>query len=109
MAEAVADPRRRVVQDGLISKSLTATAKLIQWLLLSLLFSIIIEWAGMVLWWPDEGIEHSRAMLAREISYLDTDFRRSVVTSDPARFAKRFADNTYHILFEVTRLVDFIQ
>ena len=48
-------------------------------------------------------------MLATEISYLDNDFRRSVVTSDPARFAKRFADNTYHYLFEVTRFVDFIQ
>jgi len=77
--------------------------------LFSLLFSIIVEWAGMVLWWPDEGIDHSRTMLATEISYLDNDFRRSVVTSDPARFAKRFADNTYHYLFEVTRLVDFIR
>ena len=87
------------------------------------MFSIIIEWVGLVLWWPEEGIEHSRAMLAREISYLDTDFekreraesyldtdfRRSVVTSDPARFAKRFADNTYHYLFEVTRFVEFIR
>ena len=63
MAEAAADPRRRVVQEGLVSKSLTATAKIIQWLLLSLVFSIIIEWAGMVLWWPDEGLEHSRNML----------------------------------------------
>ncbi len=109
MAEAVTDPRRRVVQPGLISKGLTAIAKAIQWLLLSLLFSIIIEWAGMVLWWPDEGLDHSRAMLAKEISYLDTDFKRSVVTSDPARFAKRFADNTYHYLFELTRFVDFIR
>jgi integrating conjugative element membrane protein (TIGR03747 family) len=73
------------------------------------LFSIIIEWVGMVLWWPDDGLDHSRAMLASEISYLDNDFRRSVVTSDPARFAKRFADNTYHYLFEVTRFVDFIR
>ena len=51
MAEAVDDPRRGVVQQGLISKSLTAIAKIIQWLLLSLLFSIVIEWVGMVLWW----------------------------------------------------------
>ncbi len=109
MAEPVADPRRRVVQEGLIAKSLTAVAKVIQWLLLSLLFSIVIEWVGMVLWWPDEGIEHSRTMLATEISYLESDFKHSVVTSDPARFAKRFADNTYHYLFEVTRLVDFIR
>jgi integrating conjugative element membrane protein (TIGR03747 family) len=109
MAEAAADPRRRVVQEGLISKSLTAAAKAIQWVLFSLVFSIIIEWVGMALWWPEEGIEHSRTMLAKEISYLDTDFRRSVVTSDPARFAKRFADNTYHYLFEVTRFVAFIR
>ncbi len=109
MGEAVVDPRRRVVQEGLISKSLTAIAKIIQWLLLSLLFSIIIEWAGMVLWWPDEGLDHSRTMLASEISYLDNDFRRSIVTSGPAQFAKRFADNTYHYLFEVTRFVDFIR
>ncbi len=109
MAEPVADPRRRVVQEGLISKTLTGMAKIIQWLLLSLLFSIIVEWTGMVLWWPNEGIEHSRTMLATEISYLESDFRRSVVTSDPALFAKRLADNSYHYLSEVTRLVDFIR
>ena len=109
MAEAVADPRRKVVQEGLISKSLSAVAKVIQWLLFSLLFSIIIEWAGMMLWWSDEGLDHSRTMLAKEVSYLDTDFKRSVLTSDPARFAKWFADNTYHYLFEVTRFVDFIR
>jgi integrating conjugative element membrane protein (TIGR03747 family) len=109
MAEAAADPRRRVVKEGLISKILTATAKIIQWLLLSLVFSIIIEWAGMVLWWPDEGLDHSRTMLVKEIGYLDTDFKRSVVTSDPARFAKQFADNSYHYLFEATRFVDFIR
>ena len=54
------------------------------------------------------GTEHSRTMLATEISYLGPTSRRSVVTSDPAQFAKRFADNTYHYLFEVTRFVDFI-
>ena len=105
MVEPAADPRRRVVQEGLIAKSLTAVAKILQWLLLSLLFSILTEWAGMVLWWPDEGIEHSRTMLAREINYLDRDFQRSIVTSDPARFAKQVADNTYHVLFEVTHFI----
>lgn len=62
----------------------------------------------MVFWWPDEGIDHSRDMLIKEINYLDTDFKRSVMTSEPARFAKQIADGTYHYLFEVTRLVDFM-
>ena len=47
MAEAGADPRRTVVQRGLIAKSLTAMAKVIQWLLLSLVFSILVEWIGI--------------------------------------------------------------
>ena len=109
MAEAPSDPRRAVVQQGFISRSLTATAKIIQWLILSLLFSIIIEWVGMVVWWSDEGLTHSRTMLATEVRYLESDFRRSVVTSDPARFARNIADKSYYYLFEVTGLVDFIQ
>ena len=63
MAEAVADSRRTVVQRGLIAKSLTAMAKVIQWLLLSLVFSILVEWIGMLLWWPEEGLDHSRHMV----------------------------------------------
>ncbi len=109
MAEAVADPRRTAIRRGLISNGLTAAAQAIKWLLFSLVFSLVIEWVGMVLWWPEEGIAHSRTMLANEISYLDSDFRRSIVSSDPARFAKRVADSTYHYLFEVTQFTRFIR
>ena len=109
MAEAVADPRRTAVRQGLFTKGLATVSQAILWLLFSLLFSIIVEWVGMLLWWPEQGLDHSRTMLAKEIGYLDSDFRRSVVTSDPARFAKQVADGTYHYLFEVTRVVAYIQ
>ena len=109
MTETVAPPRHGEVRQGLISKSLTALARTLQWLALSLLFSILIEWAGMVWWWPDQGLAHSRKMLGAELSYLESDFRRSVLTSDPARFTRSVADKTYHVLFEVTRFVDFIE
>lgn len=108
MAEATTDPRRTAVQQGLFTRGLATISQAILWLLFSLLFSIVVEWVGMVLWWPEQGLDHSRTMLSNEISYLDTDFRRSVVTSDPARFAKQVADGTYHYLFEVTRVVAFI-
>jgi len=84
-------------------------AQIIQWLIFSLIFSIIIEWAGMILWWSDEGLDHSRIMLVKEIQYLDRDFRRSIMTSDPARFTKQVADKTYYYLFEFTGFVDFIR
>ena len=108
MAEAVADPRHREVRQGLISKTLTTLAKGVQWLLFALLFSILTEWVGMVFWWQEGGLQHSRSMLEAEISYLDSDFRRSVVTSSPAGFAKAVADKAYTVLFEFTRVVDVI-
>ena len=109
MAEARPAPRQGTARPGLFSGLLTTLGQGLQWLLLSLLFSVIIEWAGMVLWWPEEGLDHSRGMLARELEYLDRDFRRSVVSSDPARFARKLADRSYHLLFEATRLVDVVR
>ena len=108
MAEAVSDPRRREVRQGLISTTLTTLAQGVQWLLLALLFSILTEWAGMVFWWPEEGLQHSRSMLEAEIGYLDADFRRSAITSSPAELATAVADKTYYVLFEFTGLVDFM-
>ena len=108
MAETVADPRHREVRQGLLSKSVTTLAQGVQWLLLALLFSILTEWAGMLWWWPEEGLQHSRSMLQAEIGYLDSDFRKSVVASNPAAFAKAVADKTYTVLFEFTGLVDLI-
>ena len=108
MAETTTTPRRQEVRQGLISSALTTFAQGIKWLLLSLVFSILIEWSGMVLWWPDEGLNHSRDMLAAEIGYLQADFGRSLVSSDPAVFTKTVADKTYYVLFEVTRIADII-
>lgn len=109
MVETTADPRRTAIRQGIITKGLATIAQALKWLLFSLLFSIAIEWIGISLWWPEQGLEHSRVMLSNEISYLNSDFRRSIVTSDPARFAKKVADGTYHYLFEVTRIVSFIR
>jgi integrating conjugative element membrane protein (TIGR03747 family) len=108
MAEAAADPRRGEVRQGPISRGLTTLVQVLTWLLLSLVFSVLVEWVGMVLWWPEEGLGHSRAMLEAELGYLDADFRRSVVTSDPVRFANRVADKIHHALFELTRVDDFL-
>jgi integrating conjugative element membrane protein (TIGR03747 family) len=47
-------------------------------------------------------------MLEAEIEYLEADFGRSLVSSDPARFTKDVADKAYFVLFEVTRISDFI-
>jgi integrating conjugative element membrane protein (TIGR03747 family) len=109
MAEAVADPRRRVTQPGVIGRTLTLLAQGLKWLCLSLLFSVLIEWAGMRFWWPEEGLAHSRAMLAAEIGYLQGEFDRSLLTQDPAGYSREVADTAHHLLFGITRLAALVE
>ena len=103
-AEATADPRRREVRQGLISRFLTTLAQGVKWLLLSLVFSILTEWVGMAFWWPDQGLDHSRDMLADELGYLSGDLRATLLVSDTAAYAQAFADTAYHWLWQRTGL-----
>lgn len=81
----------------------------IGWLLLSLLFSIILEWIGLVWWWPDEGAQHSLDMYAAEIAHLSGDYQRSLVTDDPAAYAVAIIDAEYKWLWEKTRAIELIE
>jgi len=96
--EAPYHPARK----GFVAAMLSRAAKAIRWLMLSLLFSIVIECVGMVIWWPELGLDHSRQMLEQEIEYLDQDFRHSVLSSDPGRFARTMAERSHYLLFELT-------
>ena len=90
---------------GVIARTLRRVGSAIHWLLLSLLISILIECVGMVYWWPESGLEHSRRMLDTEIGWLDRDFRQSLLSSEPARAARRAADRSHDLLFEGTGLI----
>jgi|TARA_R110001599_G_scaffold22821_1_gene84067 integrating conjugative element membrane protein (TIGR03747 family) len=98
----------QTAQQGTLTRLLGRVSQAVYWLLFALLFSIVLEWLGMVFWWPDEGLRHSREMLEAEVGYLQADFRRSLVSSDPAHFAQTVADKAYVALFEWTRLVDLL-
>jgi hypothetical protein len=73
MAEPT-DPRRPVARPGVISRVLTGLAQCLKWLILSLVFSILIEWIGMAFWWEEQGVAHSRQMLVNELQFLGADF-----------------------------------
>ena len=81
---------------------------MIQWILLSLLFSIIVEWAGMVLWWPEEGTEHTAAPCSPRRSAIRVR-TSDAVSSHLTRHSlpNALPINTYHYLFEVTRFRRF--
>jgi|TARA_R110001592_G_scaffold238751_1_gene498603 integrating conjugative element membrane protein (TIGR03747 family) len=108
MAEPT-DPRRPVAQPGAVSRVLTGIAQCLKWIFVSLVFSILIEWIGMVFWWEEQGLAHSRQMLVNELQFLGADFHRSWLTEHPMLFASDLSDRFYHLAFEWTGIVDLIQ
>ena len=78
--------------------------RLVFWLIVALIFSVIVEWIGMLWWWPEQGVAHSRAMLLDELSYLSGDLRATLLVSDTAAYARAFAETFYHWLWQKTGL-----
>ena len=104
-----ADPRRSVARPGTVSRVLTGIAQCLKWLIISLAFSILIEWVGMTFWWEEQGVAHSRQMLVAELQFLGTDFHRSWLTAHPMQFASELSERFYTIAFEWTGIVDLIR
>ncbi|WP_018995388.1 TIGR03747 family integrating conjugative element membrane protein [Thioalkalivibrio sp. ALJ2] len=96
-------------EPGLIGRTLNLVGQILLWLVAALLFSLIAEWVGMTWIWPDQGIQHSQQMLEREIGYLNEDFRKSMLTSNPADFARSFADMSYRLIFEYTGIHSLVE
>ena len=96
-------------QKGIIAGMFGLIAKLFFFLFLALLFSIVVEWVGMSFFWDEPGSGHAKKMLEIEIEYLNDDFRKSILTSSPAQFARNMADTRYYYLFEWTGLIRFIE
>ena len=99
------DATQQTARPGFVARTTGRIGKALRWLLLSLLFSIVVECIGIVFWWPDAGLEHSQQMLSREIEYLDRDFRQSIMSTDPGRIARTAAEQAHYLLFEVTGMV----
>ena len=62
-------PRRK--EPGLIGQLFSALVQLLVWLVISLMLSIIIEWLGMIWFWPEQGADHAKAVLAADRAYLN--------------------------------------
>ncbi len=92
-------------ENGIISSTLIRIMQIIIFFILTLFFSIIIEWVGMATdYWEEPGIQHSEKMLVQELSYLNEDFKRSAIVDKPVQFARSFADNFYEITVVSTGL-----
>ncbi|SYT33484.1 integrating conjugative element membrane protein, PFL_4697 family [Klebsiella pneumoniae] len=68
MSSAPAQPSAPPKPHGFFTVLLWDTPwHIIGMLLVSLLFSLIVEYIGIAFFWPDQGAEHSRAVMQTEI------------------------------------------
>ncbi|EBQ8208535.1 TIGR03747 family integrating conjugative element membrane protein [Salmonella enterica subsp. houtenae] len=77
-------------------------------LLASLLFSLLIEYVGLIFWWPEQGSLHARQMMETELGYLSSNFTRSLFISEPAVTAMAWINLVYHQVFVGSGFTRFI-
>jgi len=63
VSESHYNPKKQTKTNSFLGVVLKALFSLV----IALLFSIAIEFLGMNIWWQDEGVEHSRAMVSFEM------------------------------------------
>jgi integrating conjugative element membrane protein (TIGR03747 family) len=80
--------QRPTQRPGLIAHTLGRLAQFLSILFLALCCSILLEWIGMVVWWPEQGASHSERMLAQELRYLNEGFERSLIPTEPSQLAR---------------------
>ncbi|HBO4846944.1 TPA: TIGR03747 family integrating conjugative element membrane protein [Pseudomonas aeruginosa] len=100
MSDAAAATRREQGRrQGLIIGTVTLPLRLLGVLIVSLLFSILMECVGMHLFWKDQSWRHSQQMLQYELGHLSNHFTRSVVVQEPGRTAHQLVDTGYEWVF----------
>ena len=75
-------PQRR---PGLIFGVFELCLRLLGLLFASLIFSIVLEFVGMLWFWPEQGWHHSHTMWLSELGWLSDHFKNSLLVEEPAR------------------------
>jgi integrating conjugative element membrane protein (TIGR03747 family) len=91
----------------LLGQLLSLPGKILGLLLVSLLCSLLMEYAGMLWFWPEQGWQHSQAMLHAELGWLGDQFQRSLLLENPEASARSALDWLNAALFERTGLLDY--
>lgn len=100
-------PPQPIQRPGLIISVIGLVLRLIGMLIASLLFSILIEWTGLLLFWGDQGWRHSQAMLNSELSWLSEQFKYSLLIQRPGQAIVQWLDFLNQWLLVKTGFVDF--
>ncbi|SEB46884.1 TIGR03747 family integrating conjugative element membrane protein [Pseudomonas marginalis] len=100
-------PPQSVQRPGLIISAISLVLRIIGLLIASLLFSILIEFAGLLLFWGDQGWRHSQAMLNSELGWLSEHFKASLILQQPGQTIVQVLDFLNQRLLVETGFADF--
>ncbi|CAH0155580.1 TIGR03747 family integrating conjugative element membrane protein [Pseudomonas veronii] len=102
-------PPQPIQRPGLIVSAIGLVLRIIGMLIASLLFSILIEFAGLLLFWGDQGWRHSQAMLNSELGWLSEHFKASLILRQPEKTIIRWLDILNQWLLVKSGFADFAQ
>nr|WP_239689394.1 DUF4400 domain-containing protein [Pseudomonas syringae] len=102
-------PPQPIQRPGLIFSAIGLILRIIGLLIASLLFSILIEFAGMLLFWSDQGWRHSQAMLSSELGWLSEHFKASLIIQQPGQTIVQWLDFLNQWLLIRNGFADFAQ
>lgn len=102
-------PPQPIQRPGLIVSAIGLVLRIIGLLIASLLFSILIEFAGLLLFWGDQGWRHSQVMLNSELGWLSEHFKASLILQQPGRRIVQVLDFLNQWLLVKTGFADFAQ
>ena len=102
-------PPQPIQHPGLIISAINLVLRIIGLLIASLLLSILIEFAGLLLFWGDQGWRHSQAMLTSELGWLSEHFKSSLLIQQPGPTIIQWLDFLNQWLLVKTGFADFAQ
>lgn len=102
-------PPQPIQRPGLIISAISLVLRIIGLLIASLLFSILIEFVGLLLFWGDQGWRHSQAMLTSELGWLSEYFKSSLILQQPGPTIVQLLEFLNQWLLVKTGFADFAQ
>ncbi|WP_431033358.1 TIGR03747 family integrating conjugative element membrane protein [Pseudomonas yamanorum] len=100
-------PPQPIQRPGLIVSTISFVLRIIGLLIASLLFSILVEFAGLLLFWGDQGWRHSQAMLTSELGWLSEHFKSSLIIQQPGKIIAQWLELLNQWLLVKTGFTDF--
>lgn len=78
---------------GIVFGTVELCLRLIGLLFASLIFSIGLEFVGMLWFWPEQGWHNSHAMWLSELGWLSNHFKSSLLVQEPAQAAAKVLEH----------------